>query len=300
MILKNQGFIWNKLAPEDWLLGDLPEEHPVLCKDGNWTKWLVEKEYQSSKYLRTSACVSYSKLNQIEMLFKRLYGIEINFSDRFTAKQSGTKQGYGNTGKKVADSVRKDGLILEEYYGWDKDKVRTGDEYYKTIPESLQVRAKGILNNFNFNYWYVWERKEEDQRVSLMRALRYCPVQVFIKAYGPLRKGVYQRISGGSNHAVLLFNYKEGEWWEIYDHYDAVVKRLAWNYRITSGQIATVDERVYAVKREKGVKIDGKIQPPVEYRQIYKESPFTLTGPYISNYLINKRGYVKTIPRYDY
>ena len=69
--------------------GKIPEV--VLQPNGDWTDFLTTKEFQAPYNFETYACVTFTILNCIEILIKRQYGIEKNYSDRFLAIVSGTK-----------------------------------------------------------------------------------------------------------------------------------------------------------------------------------------------------------------
>jgi len=58
-------------------------------------------------------------------------------------------------------------------------------------------------------------------------------------------RGVYEA-EHGENHAVVLFNYSWGKWWEIFDSYDPLgnggIKRLAWDYPIYGVMSHTLEQ----------------------------------------------------------
>ena len=90
----------------DWVAGVIPFEE--INPSGNWTPHLPPGEWQTNHVVDTMACVTFSALNSIETQIKFLTGQSINYSDRFTAKMSGTTP-QGNWLYKVAP---KDGTVF--------------------------------------------------------------------------------------------------------------------------------------------------------------------------------------------
>src|SRR3990167_7048548 len=93
MLPLNRGVILGQ-RPDDFVGGTIPYE--VRLPSGNWDAFLPSGEWQRSQpdpvkgYIDTMACVSFSALNSIETQIRFLTGQSINYSDRFTAKMSGT------------------------------------------------------------------------------------------------------------------------------------------------------------------------------------------------------------------
>lgn len=182
----------------------------VLQPDGDWTNFLPAYEYQNTNF-ETMACVTYSALNCIEIILNRKYGETINFSDRFTAKMSGTTS-QGNTFYNVAESIRKlHGIVKQEVY----TNNATSGEFYAEIPTIIKETGLQSLNTYLIQYEFV---KEPLTPEVLKEALKYAPLQIGVYAYGKLVDGVYQRAIGFQpNHAVTL--YKFNDVINIFDHY---------------------------------------------------------------------------------
>src|SRR3990167_6521014 len=106
----NYGFIQHDLRNEDYIFGAITgiDVNP-LQKDGQWDTFLPLYEAQSTVNYDTMACVTFSALNCLETLFKRRYGTEPNWSDRYIAVLSGTGIN-GNYAMAVWDTIRKYGL----------------------------------------------------------------------------------------------------------------------------------------------------------------------------------------------
>ena len=220
----NYGLIEKGSEEGNWTLGERSDaKHVVVQSDRNWEPFLPKFEYQKRGF-ESFACVSFSSLNCLETYILRVYGFEFNFSDRYTANVSGTIPTRGNWLNKVAESIRKDGLVLERDYQYD---VKTSEEYYAPISESIIDQAKEFYDEWDIQWEWVDSFLTDPDK--LWDALQYGPVQVTVHAWYPLG-GPYSRVERERNHAVMLFAGKYKDHWLIYDHYDEKIKQLSWDF----------------------------------------------------------------------
>lgn len=218
------GLIEGKPEEGNWILGERSDaKHVIVQSDRNWEPFLPKFEYQKKDY-ETYACVSFSGLNCLETYINRLYGFEYNFSDRYTANISGTIYKKGNYLNKVAESIRKDGLVLERNYQYD---AKTPEEYYAPISDSITLQAKEFYEDWEIQWEWVGSVITEPDK--LWEGLQYAPIQVTVHAWYP-PEGPYNRVERERNHAVMLFTGKYKDSWFIYDHYDEKIKRLSWDF----------------------------------------------------------------------
>lgn len=211
------------------------EDKEILVVNGQWDDFVPTDERQRFKHFDSMACVSFSALNIIETLLKKLSFLyddflgdnydpdHINFSDRFTAKMSGTTA-KGNWAYKVADSIRKDGLVRETV--WPAHDSFSRDIYYSEIPDSIKDLGKVFLKAYDVKYeWVTWKPD------NFLEALQYAPLQVSIRAwYKKGLNGYYTRVEGTRNHMISIFGYVVGKYWDILDHYPPYRKKLAWDF----------------------------------------------------------------------
>ena len=80
---RNYGLKIDKQKPEDYVFGSSPVPFEIINESGDWTEFLPKKEAQNLNGIEPYACVSFSVLNCIEMLIKKQYREEVNYSDRF-------------------------------------------------------------------------------------------------------------------------------------------------------------------------------------------------------------------------
>lgn len=220
--MRNYGLLQEKEAnSKDWVLGRATGIVPeVLQPDRDWSDYLPVYEPQW-KGFDTYSCVTYASLNCLEGVYKRKYGIEENFSDRFTAKMSGTRPN-GNTFSNVANSIVDDGVVAEKAWPFSDD-IKNWNEYMSDIPQEIIDRGKESLNKYHIQWAWAGNTPMYD-------ALQYAPLLVGVHAWEKPVNGIYQRTSKAKNHGVMVFYAKENEYWLIYDHYSKSIKKLAWDF----------------------------------------------------------------------
>ncbi len=193
--MENHGVLMGQ-RETDYIGGTLP--YKINNESGDWTQWLPDPEWQVTTKIDTMACVSFSALNCLETLIHFHTGKKVNFSDRLTAYLSGTTI-HGNFLFKVADSIRKDGLVLQEEWATTPDM--DWDTYYAVPPIELINKAKNFLNEWIINYEFIDFTKE-----SLIKHLKQSPIQVVIPG-----------------HAIMLFTTTE-QVYKYFDHYSPAIK----------------------------------------------------------------------------
>ena len=210
--MKNTGVLTGK-RPEDYEAGRVGAslQYEVINDTADWDDYLPPGEWQRSKYVDSMACVSYSALNIVETQIKFLTGLDINLSDPFTAKMSGTTP-QGNYLYKVADSLRLDGAVLES--DWPTPPDFTWDTFYKEIPSDIINRGKEFLEAVDISYEWISDLSKE----NIIKHLKHAPIQIVILS---------------NTHAVEL--YKEEDVHYYFDHYEPFRKtstELTWPMKI--------------------------------------------------------------------
>ncbi len=231
---KGHGFIPDIIQPEDYVLGGfrIPEE--VLQEDGNWTNFLPAIEFQKRNGLETMNCTVYGTLNCIETLLKRLFGVEVNKSERYIGVVAETSQN-GNAPQRVIEVIRKVAGLIDERLLPFGDTIRSWEEYYSPKPMTLEFFEEGKkwLEKYTLKHEWVFSSGsgENNKIEKLKTALRYSPLGVSVYAWDWGDDGLYaKKADQRDNHWVMLYNYREGEYWEIFDRYDNTFKKLRWGY----------------------------------------------------------------------
>ena len=234
--------IQQKLDVRDWRFGGISGiERTILRGDGNWKPHRPKYENQHWTYGDTKACVTFSALNCLEYMYHNKLGKEVNFSDRFTAKMSGTTYS-GNYLTKVGASIQNHGVLFEDEYEFDggREARNDWDDYYSEIPSELQNLALTRLDGYETFYEWV-------DLKDLKTALQYSPIQIGIKyaSKSEAIDGVIPRKEGRAGHAVTLEWIDDDGNFHIFDHYQGnEVKVLAHDYDIQFAMAHYINKKV--------------------------------------------------------
>ncbi len=218
------GFLKPEILDEDWIHGELGGTGPQLrgepLTNGDWTPWLPEEERQAPVY-ETNDCTGFGSTNEIEVLEYMQYGARTNYSDRALAVMAGTDPLHGNDPQTVYETIRKRGLVPQ--LAWPND-VSTLIEFFAALPDVIYVLAAKWLGKFDFKHWYVPTNPE-----ALKDALKFSPLGISC-ALMVGEDGLYYKPDGWRDtHWVALVNFKDGEWWEIFDSYPPFRKKVRWS-----------------------------------------------------------------------
>lgn len=231
--MRNQGFLAPQIDETHYILGGGLLPVNIIQPDGNWTPFLPEGERQLGVFGDTFNCTGFSTLNGIEILMKQKFGISKNFSDRALGISAGTWP-PGNDPHTVCEAVRKTGLVEESSLPLD-NSIDTVAKYYspKPLTKELIEEASKFLKEFGFGHEWVFSDPKlaiDKKQALMMTAIKTSPLGASVHAWKQVN-GLYVKDRGEpDNHFITVINFKEGEWWEIFDNIDNYVKRLSWDY----------------------------------------------------------------------
>jgi hypothetical protein len=194
----NTGFKEGSGTKQLWLGGSIPYE--VKLESGDWRPFVPVGEKQRPNTVDVMACVTFSDMNSLETQNIQQTGKELNFSDRFIAKLSGTTHD-GNYLDKVADTVRNLGVVMESDYAAPANF--TWDSYYSEVPQDVLKKALKV----NMAYEFCTGTAD-----VLSYHLKQAPIQIVITKASP-------------NHAVLLLAIK-GSTAYYFDSYYPYIKSI--------------------------------------------------------------------------
>lgn len=227
--------------PNHYTMGSSPLIKKVLQEDGQWIEYLPEDEMQRGRNVETMACVSFGKLNCIEILAKRLWNKEWNKSDRFTAKMSGTSRS-GNIMSRVGDSVRNDGIVKQDK--WENNiETFTWNEFYSEPTRDVKELGKNFIKKYSTGYEAVYNNKQ-----TIKQALRFSPIWAAFCSWYLGSNGIYYKL-GSPNHVACIVGYTE-EYVLVYDSYAPHVKKVAWD-NIFFPKIVTLNDKDQVFDKKK-------------------------------------------------
>ena len=200
----------------DYILGGESKlGREVLQESGQWDGYLPVMEYQNLGS-ETMACTAFGTLSAVEILIKKLYGNEQNFSDRWLAWCAGITQ-QGASPHQTAEYLRKTGSPFQERWDYTPD-INTWEKFYETPPAKLIDYAKEDFA-YNFKHEYV-----QPFEADIKTALKFSPLGFSVYAWVD-EEGVFYKPRGATdNHWCVCYGWVVGEdgktYWRIFDSYD--------------------------------------------------------------------------------
>ncbi len=254
---KQFGLILNPVEEDHWMLGGISgvSNRPTLMVDGHgWGAYKPAPELQNKNGLETMNCTNYGTNNALETLAS-FHGFEAfpkDCSERYGGIGTGTGRG-GNDPHRVIEHVRTViGVIPEAVLPFD-ESINTWEEYYSPQNiETLVALGSRILQNFKIQHDWVFnsEKWSTDKPKQLIEALKVGTVAVSVHAWKLGSGGLYYKSDGdGDNHWLQLLDYKEGEYWLVYDHYEQVEKKLKWHYNFFAAKVYYMEKIAFTEKK---------------------------------------------------
>lgn len=219
---QGHGFLEEARLPEDFIFGadnSLAGKFSgePLQPNSDWRDYLPANERQAPVY-ETNACTSHGTLNAFEILIRRVFGNSPNYSDRKSAKGSGTDPARGNSPKKVADYLYRYFTVYESEW---PATVPTLEQYYAEIPDNINTLALARGAEFQLGYEYV-----NTGKANLREALKYSPLGISVPAWAE-ENGKYYRPQGWQdNHWVCCVGINDANELIILDSYSPFLKTL--------------------------------------------------------------------------
>lgn len=258
--------------------------------------------------------IATNQLNKPQLDFLTTNGYivdgKVNFSDRFTAKMSGTTIN-GNDFEHVWGSIQDNGLVPESLWPFPMDELNASPAnawtiYYKEVPASVQAMGKEFLQYFSINWrWLVSDGNGASQG-QFISWLSIAPIHIAIQVCDPWNTGAPINGCGpGAEHGVQLSKVDNGGDSHILDHYSPFDKLLSPNYILSyavQGWINQTEVSVTATSTEQiltqEVGILGRIVALLEsWLSTRKGTSLGVTGGIMSNMTIPSwlAGFIKNL-----
>ncbi len=216
--------------PRDYMYGSSSVPQVPYQEDGNWEAFLPKYEPQAEDY-ETHGCTVWGAQNQLEILYKRIYGKEMNFSERFTYLLSGVNPGYGGDPQRPYESIRNNGVVFQD----DLPVPDSLEEFLTPKPMNKSLLAKGEYwkgrHDFRHEWvWYLPPATAEERIKILKEALQLSPLGVSVSAWH--REGdIYVDNNRPNNHWCVLYKIDDQGMW-VMDSYDHYKKCLGFDHEI--------------------------------------------------------------------
>lgn len=257
--IEDHGFRGDEITPDMYTLGASKYAGaPVLMPKGHgWGRFKPAAEFQHRNGFDSMNCSNYGTHNAWETL-ANFHGYEDfpkDCSERYSGVGTGTTRN-GNTPHKVAETIRTTiGVIPESKLPFHENVTSWGGYYHPDpMSEDLLAIGKESLEKFDFGHDWVfarglWDLSVSEKQEKLVYALERGTVAVSVVAWKwrTLDSGErrYIKAAGESDtHWCQLLDYKEGEWWLVYDHYDQVEKKLDWDYDFMFAKVYYLSRKI--------------------------------------------------------
>lgn len=177
---KNHGLLYRRKS-DDFVAGvNSKVGYQVRNPTGNWLPYanILLKEKQWFPKFDTMGCVSFSANSLCEIQIMHQTNQQVNFSDRFLAKMSGTTP-EGNYLYLVGDTLRNIGGVLEEEWPKPPETTATWASYYSEIPQFVIDRAKKQFRD-KYKIETEWVGNTAD---AIRYHLKHAPLQFVIPGH---------------------------------------------------------------------------------------------------------------------
>ena len=215
---------------------------------GNWEKYLPKYEAQADKF-ETKGCTVWGAENQIETMYRFLYDIEPNYSERFVYNLVPIDPQKGVDPQKTYTAIREHGLIDNALM----PMTDTLEEFVSMDDFTGSIRAKGQnwLVNHEFLHEWLWKGNPPSNYIELLKeALKSSPIAVSVSAWN--RQGdVYVSDKGSvNNHYCLLYKIDDEGYPWIFDSYDHSKKKLSKDHNIRRAKRIHIQKRTKPAMRK--------------------------------------------------
>jgi len=231
--MKDYGFIEPTIDATHYVLGGstklTTDSKDALQPDGQWDAFLPIYEPQAENF-ETYGCTVWGTQNCIETLYRRCFGVEPNYSERFTYILAAIRP-KGSDPHHVAEVIRHEGLVNADVL----PVTETYEEFIEPdpMPGSLLARGQNWLVHHSFMHDWVIEGPTApgEQMRRIKHALSFSPVGISVTAWHEV-DGVYVDDGAPNNHWCMCYGWT-GRGWKVFDSYDHSHKIIAFDHRIS-------------------------------------------------------------------
>jgi len=224
----------------DWKSGHKKLGANVIMPDGQWIDAIdaIPLEVQN-QYCETMHCWIWNSISiVVDMIFVQ-FGVIKNYSERFSGVMGGATPNGGSP-QSGCETIRKDGLLPQEYLPWTPD-LNTFWKFSSPRPmlSALIQKALNWKRQYEFKHaWVVYPSLFGRSKVAgggnmqetMKQALTRSPLGVAVYAWLTDSNGLCYTSPGNFNHWTKIVGYVDGQYWIVKDSYTNCWRKLRWDY----------------------------------------------------------------------
>lgn len=221
-MIKDYGYRSPVIEAENYFSGVLPKE--IKNPSGDWRKFTPQFEPQFGAGFDTLDCTIFGLENQAQIYIKAVFGIDVNYSERFVSNGMNRDNSVGQDPHLPLEWVRKSGLIKQELL----PMVFTLAEYQTPRPLPQNLIDEGKKWEFELKHEYIFANSpNKENRLALLREyLQYSPLGVSVTAWSE-QNGLYVDNGLPNGHWCVLVHIDLDGIMYVYDSYDLIVNGIS-------------------------------------------------------------------------
>ena len=254
--MKDYGLLEKAQEIGAYILGDRNVPFIPYQQDSDWSEFFVRYENQSIPGFETFACTCFAITTQIEILEKRLYGVEKNYSDRWLAIVSDLDGTKGTDPQTVYDAIREYGLIPESMLPFNDD-INTKKEYFSfkgADREACYAEGKRWLEQNEVRHDWLWkDRQRPANYLEVIKdAQRTSPIAISVSAWNEVNGEFVSDQGSVNNHLTLGVRFRDGreQAFDTYEQDGTNLKILAKDHNIRRAKRIHLQKRTKSAMRK--------------------------------------------------
>ena len=241
----NYGLLEGIRDARDYIFGASKVPTVQYMPKGDWEPYLPKYEPQAENY-ETNGCTVWGTQNQIETFYKAVYGIEPNYSERYTYLLTPINPDRGADPQKVYECIRKCGLIDNVLFPVPTTKKEFLDVY--KINAKLRNAGDAWLSLHELKWEWLWSVRPENYLEIMKEALVFSPLGVSVTAWREV-DGKYVSSGGGNNHWCMCYKIDD-EGIHVFDSYDHSKKILSLDHNIRRATRIWVNKKTLSASKQ--------------------------------------------------
>jgi hypothetical protein len=239
---KNYGYIHRGIPPSaDAYGGSSSFEREGLFKDLNVLPILTKIEPQSYKYFDAYWCVTTSFQKIIQQILKVKYGINIDFSEQYSASLNGTVNKKGNDFESVYQHASTiDGMVSEVVFPDVENPIIWEDVCGRKISDPIKKEGIQFIKDYHIQREYIPVYSDR-----LWEEFDHSPIQISWYFSAPDADGIIRYKGKRANHASWLIRGEYKKYHILIDSIpqfpnDSMIRKIDWNYHFDAAAIYNI------------------------------------------------------------